>query len=239
MSRDHAYRKAPGGVALPRRDRTGLCCEVPVGLGLGGAYFLSQIKRFQILFRLIYFIPYTIASVVNVAIWRQVLDPERGVPAQLHNLGVPGLGDISFLGNPNLALPSVAFIDNWHWWGFLVAIFLAAMQKVDPDLYEAAMIDGAGRWRQFRHVTLPSIRPTLVFALIITVMGSLLAFDYIWITTQGGPGGASEVVATLIYKNAFSNFEAGYGAAMGLTLTVVSALVVTIFVVLRRRGWEV
>lgn len=212
---------------------------VPIAMGLLGAFLLSQITRFQMLFRVIYFVPYVVASVVNAAIWQNILDTERGIGSALANVGIPFLDGVSFFGSQRLALPAVAFVDNWHWWGFVVVLFLTAMQSVDGTLYEAARVDGANRWQQFRHVTLPSIRPTLVFIMLMTIIWSLLVFDYIYIITQGGPAGATEVVSTLMYKEAFARFEAGYAAALGLSMSFVSLLIVSGFLYLRRRGWEV
>jgi raffinose/stachyose/melibiose transport system permease protein len=157
----------------------------------------------------------------------------------LTGIGVPFLDGVAFLGNKTLALPSVAFVDNWHFWGFLVVLFLSAMQSVDTELYEAARVDGASRWQEFRYVTLPGIRPTLVFVMLMVIVWSLLVFDYIWILTQGGPAGATEVVATILYKNAFARFDAGYAAAMGITMSFLSGFVVLGFFALRRRGWEI
>jgi raffinose/stachyose/melibiose transport system permease protein len=212
---------------------------VPIAMALLGAFLLSQIRRFQLAFRLIYFIPYTIASVVNAAVWKNIYDGDRGVVPLLARLGVSALDGVAPLGNKRLALPAVAWVDTWHWWGFLVVIFLAAMHAIDADLYDAVKVDGGGRWREFRDVTLPGIRPTLVFVLLLTVIGSLLVFDYIYIMTQGGPAGATEVVGTLLYERAFRLFEAGYAAAMGLTMTVISAAVMLVYLQLRRRGWDV
>ncbi len=110
---------------------------------------------------------------------------------------------------------------------------------MDKELYEAAKMDGAGRWQQFVNVTIPGIRATLVFVVLMTIIGSLLVFDYIYIITQGGPAGASEVVGTLMYKEAFGRFEAGYAAALGLGMSFMSGIIVMIFLYLRRRRWEV
>jgi len=218
---------------------TAFFLTVPIILALLGAFLLSQVRRFQLLFRLVYFIPYTIASVVTASIWKNIYDGDRGVLPILADLGVSAFDGVAILGNKRLALPAVAWVDTWHWWGFLVVIFLAAMHSIDTDLYDAVKVDGGGRWREFRDVTLPGIRPTLIFVLLLTVIGSLLVFDYIYIMTQGGPAGATEVVGTLLYERAFRLFEAGYAAAMGLTMTMVSAVIMVIYLQLRRRGWEV
>ena len=212
---------------------------VPIAMGLLGAFLLSRITRFQMFFRVAFFVPYVVASVVNAALWQNILDPERGIGSALAGIGIPLLDGVSFFGDQQLALPTVAFVDNWHWWGFVVLLFLTAMQSVDKELYEAAKMDGAGRWKQFLHVTLPGIRPTLVFVVLMTIISSLLVFDYIYIITQGGPAGATEVVATLMYKEAFQRFEAGYAAALGLAMSFVGGLIVLVFLYLRRRGWEI
>jgi raffinose/stachyose/melibiose transport system permease protein len=118
-------------------------------------------------------------------------------------------------------------------------LFLAAMGSVDRSLYEAARVDGATTWREFWHITLPGIRATLLFVALMTIIWSLLAFDYVYILTQGGPAGATELISTLLYKQAFSLNEAGYAAAMGVGMTSVVLVVVGVFLWLRRRGWEV
>jgi raffinose/stachyose/melibiose transport system permease protein len=208
-----------------------LFLSVPMAMGLLGAYLLSQVRRFQVLFRALYFIPYVVASVVNAAVWKMLLSPTSGVG---HMLGI----EHSFLGDPSTSLLSVNFVVNWHWWGFLAVIFFAAMQGVDPQLYDAAKVDGAGRWQQFRSVTLPGIRPTMIFLVLMTVIWTLKAFDYIFIMTQGGPAGSSEVVSTLMYKQAFNEYSAGYAAALGLSMTVVTAVILAVYQVLRKKGWE-
>ena len=185
-----------------------------------------------------YFIPYIVASVVNAAVWKMLLSPTSGLTHQLGEWGVPWLGDIAWLGETTTSLLSVNFVVNWHWWGFLAVIFFAAMQSVDPSLYDAAKVDGAGPFQQFRHVTIPGIRPTLLFLSLMTLIWTLKAFDYIFIMTQGGPAGSSEVVSTLMYKQAFNEYDAGYAAALGLSMTVVTGLVLIVYQVLRRRGWE-
>ncbi len=211
---------------------------VPIALGLLGSFLLSQIKRFQLLFRAIYFIPYILASVVNAAIWQQLLDPQQGLASVLDRFNVHILDNVYFLGDKNLALASVAFVDNWHFWGFLVVIFLAAMQSIDTELYNAAMVDGAGRWRQFYHITLPGIRSVLGLALLLVTVWSLLVFEYPFIMTQGGPAGATQVMTLLLYKDAFALNEPGYAAAMGLCVSLLATIVALIFVFLRRKGWE-
>ncbi|GHO73917.1 sugar-binding protein [Ktedonobacter sp. SOSP1-85] len=212
---------------------------VPIAMGLVGAFLLSQIKRFQMFFRAVYFIPYVIASVVNAAIWQQLLDPQQGLAFVLDRFGIHLLDNVYFFGDKKLALASVAFVDNWHFWGFLVVIYLSAMQAIDPELYNSARVDGANRWRQFYHITLPGIRPVLGLSLLLVTVWSLLVFEYPFIITQGGPAGATQVMTILLYKNAFALNEAGYAAAMGLCVSVLAAIVASIFVFIRRKGVEI
>lgn len=211
---------------------------IPFILALGAAYLLAQVRRGSMVIRTAIFIPYILPSVITATIWRNLFSPRMGLGAQLAKLGIPGL-DIAFLGNAATALLAIAFVDNWHFWGFLMVLFLAAMQNIPPDLYDAARIDGANRWAEFRHVTLPGIRPTLLFMFMMVAIWSFLTFEYIWILTQGGPAGASEMLAVYVYKQAFNRFEAGYAAAIGLSLSFFAGLILSIFAILRRRGWEI
>ena len=211
---------------------------VPFALALLAASLLAQVKRGAMFYRLAVFIPYILPSVVTANIWQNLLSPRRGVGAQLASVGIPGL-DIAFLGRTDTALWAIAFVDNWHYWGFLTILFLTAMQGISTSLYDAAKIDGANRWHLFRYVTLPGIRPTLLFMLMMTAIWSFLVFEYVWILTQGGPAGSSEVLGTLVFKQAFRNLEAGYGAAIGLTMSAFAGFIILIFIFLRRKGWDI
>jgi len=155
-----------------------------------------------------------------------------------NQLGIPGFSH-ALLGEPSTVLWTLAAIDNWHFWGFLATLFLVAMQSISVELYEAASLDGAGLWHKFKHVTIPGIRPTLIFMLTMVSLWSFLSFDYIWVLTQGGPGGASQVLATVLYKTAFSDFNAGLAAAEGLTMAGFAAICLVVFLILRKMGWEI
>lgn len=210
----------------------------PVILGLTGAYLLSGIKRGQLFYRLAFFIPYVLSSVVNTQIWRFILNPRTGIGSWLADRGIPML-DFPILGRAETSLFGVAFVDSWHFWGFLVVIYLAAMTAVDTELYQVAYMDGATRFQQFRFVTLPSIRPTLVFTILMIIIWSSLTFDYIYLLTGGGPGHASEVMSTYLYNQAFFRFEVGYASTIGIMMTIWVMISVSIFVVLRKRGWDI
>jgi raffinose/stachyose/melibiose transport system permease protein len=216
----------------------GLFLTVPIMMALIGASVIAPIRRGALFFRMALFVPYVLPSVIVANLWRSLLDPDRGIMGWLNERGVPGT-DLALLGRESTVLPTIAFIDNWHWWGFLMVLFLAGMQNIPPDLYEAARLDGANRWDEFKDVTIPGIRPVLVFMLLMTGIWSFLTFDYIWILTQGGPAGASEVLSVLVYKNAFQAFQAGYASAIGLTMSFFVGIIISVFIVLRRRGWEI
>jgi raffinose/stachyose/melibiose transport system permease protein len=208
---------------------------VPTTLGLLGAFMLSRVRLGVGLFRVVFFLPYLLISVVTAQIWRNLLDPRQGIAAGLDSIGIHWLDNVYFFADPHFALYSVAFVDNWGYWGFLVVLFLAAMQGIDPTLLEAARIDGANAWQEFRHIVVPGIRPTLTFALTIITIGSLLVYDYPYILTGGGPAGSTMVASLIVNQTAFQSREAGYASSMGLALSIFSALFLVLYTFLRRR----
>ena len=187
---------------------------VPLILGFVVAIIVSQLNRGQMIFRTTFFIPYVISAAVAGKIWTAYMNPYYGVNQVFAKLGWDGLAKTLWLGNPKIALYSVAFVDNWHWWGFIMVLFLGALQQVDSELYEAARVDGANRFQELLHVSIPGIRPTIAFVLIMTIMWSFLTFDYVYIMTNGGPANATEIMSTYIYKNAFTKYRAGYANAL-------------------------
>lgn len=211
---------------------------VPFAMAIVAAFLLSQIRRGATFYRLVFFIPYVLPSVIVASLWRFMLNPEQGLPSFFTTIGVPGL-DKALLGQESTALWTIAFIDNWHFWGFLATLLLVAMQGVPTELYEAARLDGANLWQQLLHVTIPAIRPTLVFMFLMTGIWSFLVFDYVWVLTQGGPAGSSEVLGTIVFKTAFTQFDAGYAAAQGVSMAIFASFLLVFFLLLRRRGWEI
>ena len=217
---------------------TGIFLVVPIMVGLLGAYLLAGIRHGQVVYRLLYFIPYMFASVINTQIWRYLLHPKHGIGPFLADYGIDIL-DFAVFGRRSTALYGIVFVDGWHTWGFLVVLYLAAMTQVDKELYEVARLDGATRFQQFRHVTLPSIRPTLIFSMLIIFIGTTLVFDHVYILTGGGPAHASEVMSTYLYTQAFENFDVGYAASIGVILALWVSVPLSIFYYLRRRGWQI
>lgn len=187
---------------------------VPLLLGFIVAILVSRLGRLQMFFRTVYFIPYVISAAVAGKIWTAYMNPYYGLNTVFDQLGLEQLAKTLWLGNPKIALFAVAFVDNWHWWGFVMVLFLGALQQVDPTLYEAARVDGATKFQELIHVSIPGIRQTIAFVLIMTIMWSFLTFDYVYIMTNGGPANSTEIMSTWIYKNAFVKYRAGYANAL-------------------------
>jgi raffinose/stachyose/melibiose transport system permease protein len=215
-----------------------LALTVPPMMALAVATLLSEIRRGQRVLRAIYYLPLVISTAVAAQAWLGIYHPMFGLPSWLKSLGLTP-NKISLLGNSGRALYLVFIASLWKGWGFPMVMFLAAMQQIPTELYEAAVIDGATRLQQFRYITIPSIRPTVVLVLVFTLIGSMLVFDYIYIMTGGGPSNSTEVIAFRMFQYAFNRYQAGYGAAIGVTLAIWSAVVTLAFLALRRLGWEV
>jgi multiple sugar transport system permease protein len=172
-----------------------------------------------------FFMPYVISLVVVGLIWQFLLVDKRGVASRM--LEPLGLGDVSFLGSPRLALGTYVVVSVWFLMGYLMLVFLAGLKDIPRELEDAANIDGAGRWQRFRYVTWPLLRPTSFFVLIHTTVGAvtgLQAFDLVFVLTKGGPANATSTVVFYIYQQAFTFNNLGYASA--LTTLVVLLLVI-------------
>ena len=200
----------------------------PTVLGLGIAMLVTRQTKGQLVYRAIFFLPYVLSSVVAGAIWSSLFSPYYGVNKIFQMIGLTKLSKTLWLGDIRIVLYVVASVDCWHYWGFMMVLFIAALHQVDQNLYEAVRVEGANKWQEFIYVTIPGIAPTLVFAVMSTMMWSFTTFDYIWTMTKGGPGQATEILSTWIYKNAFINYRGGYANA----LCVIQLLfVVVVFLV--------
>lgn len=212
---------------------------VPVAMALLGAVIASRIKTGQLFFRILYSTPYVVAAVVTCQIWRYIINPVHGIGAQLTKAFGWEWASISLLGSREYVLWTIAGINNWRWWGFVLILFLSAMQSVPAELYDAAKVDGASGWQEFTHVIIPGIRPTLVYVLIMTAAASFLTFNYVWILTQGGPAHGSELLSTYMYITGFWKYDVGYASAIALGMTVIAGSFGVLFTVLNKLGLEV
>jgi len=191
-----------------------------IGLFLTSLMGRQRLKGMT-LYRAGLFVPQVISMVVVGVVWRWIFNPAFGpLNRFLNSVGLEALAK-SWLGDFTWALPAVGAIGTWVQYGFCMVLFLAGIQRISPELYEAAQLDGAGEYQQFRHVTLPGLRPEIVVALITTLIAALRVFDLVFVTTKGGPGEQTLVVAFLVYRAAFELNRIGYAAAVATILTVL------------------
>ena len=199
---------------------------VPVTLALGLliANALNRgITRFRTAFRVGYYLP-VITSIVAIAVvWRFLLNPDVGLINML--LAGIGISGPSWLGNPAFAMPSIIAMAVWRNLGFAMVVFLAGLQAIPSELYEAGSIDGAGRWQLFRHITIPMLRPTILFMVVITTIGYLQLFEEPFVMTDGGPLDRTLSVTMYMYQQAFRFFHQGYASAIAYILFVIVAIV--------------
>ncbi|UVK43928.1 sugar ABC transporter permease [Mesorhizobium sp. AR07] len=201
---------------------------VPIAMGLLAASMLLIVRRGSNFFQVVYFLPVVIATVITARVWQgMIYSPVTGIFGFLSRLGLPLANP---LAQPSTALFGVATVDLWHWWGFLCVIFFAALRQVPQEHIEAARIEGANYGQMMRYVLLPAIRPTIMLMMIMTVIWSFLAFDFVYILTQGGPAFSSEVLSTLAYRHAFYDLNVGQAAAAALVISLFG-LVGTFFYV--------
>ncbi|MBZ0297725.1 MAG: sugar ABC transporter permease, partial [Anaerolineae bacterium] len=168
-------------------------------------------------------------------VWITLLDPQAGILNYvLTQLGLP---EVNWLGDPATAMPSIVIIAIWKGLGFQMVIWLAGLQAIPEELYEAASIDGASGSQRFRFVTLPLLAPTTFFLTVTGIIGSFQVFSPVYVITNGGPRGATDVVVYRIYLRAFEAFDMGYAAAQSWVLfLVIFVVTVAQFVYRRRRG---
>lgn len=193
---------------------------IPLAIGLTLAVVLSNIRRGQMLLRTIYFLPYVVGAAIAGKIFATFYSPYSGIASLFKSMGIESLSNFAPLGNSKLALYAVAFVDNWHWWGFVLVLMFSALHQVDRSLLEAATVEGAGALRKFFSVTIPQIRPTILSYFTFIIIASFTTFDYVWIMTQGGPANATELASTWIYRKSFISYEVGYGSALCTTICV-------------------
>ena len=194
-------------------------------LSLGLALALQRTTRTNILLRATFFFPTVLSSVAVAFVWSFIYDPTFGLANR--GLEAIGLGALqqSWLGDQQLAIYYLAVVQVWFHAGQLMVVYIAGLQAVPAELYEAAELDGAGRWGRFRHVTWPLIAPATTIVVAYTTIQSFKAFDLIIASTGGGPNHATEILSTLIYSTAFRNFEFGYAAAQSVIFVLLIAAV--------------
>ncbi|WP_432806503.1 carbohydrate ABC transporter permease [Lederbergia lenta] len=186
------------------------------------------------IFRTAIFIPVMTSIVVWSIIWKYMFGTDEGFINQI--LGAIGMEGPAWLYNPRLAMGAVIFVSALKNVGLNMILFLAALQQVDKNLYEASYLDGANKWRRFWHITMPMITPTVFLTIILTVIGSMKVFGQIYVMTNGGPGNHTKVLVYYIWENAFKLFEFGYASAIAIILFVI-ILIFTLIQWWARKRW--
>ena len=196
-------------------------------LGIGFALLLHQPFRGRALLRGLAFLPYLLPTVVAVLTFKWMLDGSLGIVTVL--MDAIGLPPIYWFETESAAMLSVILISVWLWTPFVTTTFLAGLQTVPMQLYEAARVDGAGPIRRFFHVTLPALRPILIVIVLLRGVWMFNKFDVIWLTTGGGPLGSTEHLPILAYRQAFTLFDLGSGAATATLSFLILMVIVTLY----------
>jgi ABC-type sugar transport system permease subunit len=204
------------------------------GLGLVLAVLLNNRTRLGAIFQASIFSSYVVSWVAVSLLWIWLLDPQYGLVAYL--LSLVKLPSVNWLGDHRIALGSLVLVTVWKTVGYPMVIYLAGLQAIPGDLYEAASLDGAGAWQRFRHVTWPLLTPTTLFLLITLTIASFQGFDIVKIMTQGGPVTSTVIYVYYIYEQAFQYFKLGKAsAAVVVFFAVIVALTYLQWLVFRRR----
>jgi raffinose/stachyose/melibiose transport system permease protein len=210
---------------------------IPVGLGLVTASVIQRVARGRLgaVSRTVLFLPQVIPLVAAGIIWGRLLS----LPGLVNQgLTAVGLGDVTraWLGDFDTALPAVGIIGIWVLLGFCTVLLLTGMTKIDAALYESARIDGAGWFQEFRAITVPSLRYEIGVCITVTVIAALAAFDIVYVSTGGGPGGATAVPGIQIYILAFLERQVGLASALAVVLVILVLLVILPIQRLTREG---
>jgi multiple sugar transport system permease protein len=205
-----------------------------VAASLGAALLLNaKAVRFKTFFRTIYFLPFVTTLVAVAIVWRYLYHPQYGFLN--YALGAVGIHPIDWLGDPRWAMPAIILLAVWKNFGYNMLIFIAGLQAVPEDLYEAAALDGAGAVRQFWHVTLPNLAPTFLFVGVVTMIGYFQLFAEPYVMTAGGPLGATTSLVLFMYEEGFRWWRLGVAAAIAFLLFLIILVWTAIQLRLERR----
>ncbi|MGY4706388.1 carbohydrate ABC transporter permease [Candidatus Bipolaricaulota sp. J31] len=214
-----------------RNTATFAAVVVPLqsGLALLLAILVNRRIRGINLFRGIYFVPVVITMVVVCVIWYfLLLYPQGLVNALVRVVSMGRLGPYDWLRDPRLAMPTIILISIWQGVGFQMVIYLAGLQGIPRELYEAAVIDGASSWQQFLHVTMPGLRNTHIFVLVTTTILAFKLFTQVEVLTQGGPLGATNTLVRYIFVSGYKELKVGYASAASVILVLAVLLIASI-----------
>jgi multiple sugar transport system permease protein len=205
-----------------------------VAVSLGMALMVSsKLAKFKPFFRTVYFLPVVTNLVAVSVVWRYLYHPAHG----LLNLALSwvDISPIDWLGNPYAAMPAIIVMAVWKNFGYNMLIFIAGLQNIPDDLYEASHIDGANAWQQFIHVTLPMLTPTTVFVVMMTIIGYFQLFAEPYVMTQGGPMNSTISIVLMMYEQGFRWWNMGFAAAIAFVLFAVILFFTLIQMIIQRR----
>ena len=191
-----------------------------VGLALGLALLLAPGGKFRLTVRTLLILPFAMSPALIGVSWRFMFQPDFGLFKAFFDVLIPPLADMDWLGDTTLAMVALVGSDVWHWTPYLTLVLIGGLATVPQDAREAAMIDGAGSWRVFMDVTLPSILPVLAVCLVLKTIFSLKMFDQVYMLTNGGPGNSTQTLAHYIYFNGFKYYNMGYASAVSYLLVI-------------------
>ncbi len=201
-----------------------LVVQVPLMLALAVALamaFNSDLLRLKGFYRFAFFAPLVLGAVPYSAVFRLIFNADFGILN--YGLSTLGLPSVRWLFESTPALVTIMIALTWRWTGYNAIILLSGLQSIPQTLYEAARIDGATAWQQFWGITLPLLRPVLLFTFVLSTIGTLQLFTEPWLITNTGPGGATETLVTYLYKQGFRNFNFGYASAIAYTVALFAA----------------
>ena len=188
------------------------------------AILLNQVERFRNIYYFILLIPLLINPIVVGLIWRMFLHPQLGILNYL--ISLIGIDPVNWLGDPQNAFITIIFVDIWHQVSFMIILLLAGLASIPEEPYEAARVDGANAFQQFRDITLPYMRPVIIITLLIRLIFALKTYDLIYIMTKGGPGDATDLISYYIYRSAFIGLDLGQAASMSVILLLIVCIII-------------
>ncbi|TPG20133.1 sugar ABC transporter permease [Sphingomonas koreensis] len=232
VAKDPAFLRALGNTFLFAVMVVPLQCLIALGLAL----LVNAGLRGQTIFRAIYFSPVVMSMVVVSIVWVFLFDKDLGLFNKLLSLASFGAAPkVDWLGDPATAMPAIAIMSAWQGAGFQMLIFLAGLQGISQELYDAATIDGASAWQRFRHVTLPGLRQTIAFVLIVTTIAALGLFTQVDVMTQGGPQAATATVMFHAIQRGVREEDIAYGSTVSVVYFALIAGLIVIQQWLQRR----
>ncbi|ASQ97464.1 carbohydrate ABC transporter permease [Streptomyces violaceusniger] len=199
-------------------------------LGLGAALLLQQERRGVGFYRAALFLPVVFSLVATALVWQAIYQPDGVLNQLLESVGLDSLRH-AWLADQDTALYAVIVPALWRQVGYVMVLYLAGLKGIDPALYEAAKVDGAGPWQRFRYVTLPQLRGVNAVVLSVIIIDSLRSFDVVWSLTRGGPYHSSELLSTYMYSTAFQSLRLGYGSALAVVIFVLAFGVIASYLV--------